>query len=42
MVRLSEGRTKLEPDPEEEELKKTQIGIAGDTPKVDSRIRGIF
>lgn len=33
MVRLSEGRTKLEPDPEEEELKKTQIGIAGDTPK---------
>ena len=32
LVRLAEGRLTHAPDPEEEELKQTQIGIEGDTP----------
>jgi len=32
IVRLAEGRTALAPDPKEEALKLTQIGIEGDTP----------
>ena len=32
MVRLAEGRRMIAPDPAEEELKQTQIGIEGDTP----------
>jgi len=32
MVRLAEGRRMIAPDPEEEALKQTQIGIEGDTP----------
>ena len=32
LVRLAEGRLTHAPDPEEEALKQTQIGIEGDTP----------
>lgn len=32
IVRLAEGRRMIAPDPAEEELKKTQIGIEGNTP----------
>lgn len=33
IVRLAEGRRETAPDLEEEELKKTQIGLSGDTPR---------